>query len=99
MSNEERFKLYSATYLILIKDKKILLLKRLNTGWQDGNYSLISGHLDGKETVTESMARETKEESGININPEDLKVTHTMHRISHDREYVDFFLTTTKWQG
>lgn len=99
MNNGERFKLYAATYLILIKNEKILLLKRFNTGWQDGNYSLISGHLDGNETVTESMAREAKEESGIIIKPENLKVIHTMHRISKDREYIDFFLTAIKWQG
>ncbi len=99
MSNGERFKLYSATYLILIKDGKILLLKRFNTGWQDDNYSLISGHLDGNETVADSMTREAKEESGINIQPDDLKVVHTMHRITKDREYIDFFLIANQWKG
>lgn len=64
---------------------------------------MISGHLDGNETVTECMAREAKEESGIRINPVDLKVVHTMHRLSkgvtEDREYIDFFLSTDKWVG
>jgi hypothetical protein len=45
--NNERFKLTPAVYLILVKERKILLAKRKNTGWMDGFYSLVSDHMDG----------------------------------------------------
>jgi len=99
MSNE-RFTLRCATYLLLIKSGKILLQRRFNTGWEDGKYTLISGHLDGSETVKQAMVREAKEEAGIIIKSVDLHVVHTIHRKSNKNlEYIDFFLSCDKWQG
>ncbi len=99
MSNE-RFTLRCATYLLLIKSGKILLQRRFNTGWEDGKYTLISGHLDGNETVKQATIREAKEEAGIIIKSEGLHVVHTMHRKSNNNlEYIDFFLSCNKWQG
>ena len=45
------FKFKSAVHLFLIQDDKILLLRRYNTGYEDGNYSVIAGHLAGGEQV------------------------------------------------
>lgn len=95
---DEKFTLRSAVYLILIDNGKVLLLRRFHTGWEDGKYTLIAGHLDGDETVTETMSREAMEEADLKIDPLDLEVVHTMHRKS-DKEYIDFFLTVKKWQG
>lgn len=44
---EERYKFICAVYLLLIKENQILLLKRANTGYEDGKYSLVAGHMDG----------------------------------------------------
>lgn len=66
---KERFKYIGSSYLILIKEGSILLLKRANTGFMDGYYSLPAGHLDGDETAREGGSREIKEEIGIDINP------------------------------
>jgi len=96
--NKERFKLVCAVHLLLIKDGKILLLRRYNTGYEDGNYSVIAGHLDGGETATVAMAREALEEGNMTVDPSDLSVVHTMHRQADD-ERIDFFLTTEKWNG
>jgi len=35
----------------------------------------------------------------VKILPEDLKIRTCIHRHSGDREYVDFFLTCTKFEG
>lgn len=96
--NKERFTLRSASYLILLQDNQILLLKRKNTGWMDGHYSLIAGHLDGGETVAQTMAREAEEEAGVRIAHKNLRVVHVMHRKSN-LEYIDFFLVADKWLG
>jgi 8-oxo-dGTP diphosphatase len=95
---EKRFKLILSVYLILIKDGKTLLLRRQNTGYEDGNYGLVSGHADGNEPATAATAREASEEAGISINPEDLTFAHCMHRLQAD-ERIDLFFTVDKWQG
>lgn len=98
---KERFKVIPAVHLFLIKDGKILLSRRYNTGYEDGNYSVIAGHLDGQETATQTMVREAMEETGIIVEPNDLKVVHAMHRKKkgESEERVDFFFTAEKWQG
>lgn len=94
----ERLGSIVAVHLLLIKDGKILLSRRYNTGYEDGNYSVTSGHLEKDETVTQAMVRETKEEAGIDISTADLHCAHVMHRNSDDSR-IDFFFTADKWQG
>jgi 8-oxo-dGTP diphosphatase len=101
---KERFKITPASYLVLIKDGAILLARRFNTGYEDGNYSLPAGHLDGGETFRQAMAREAKEEIGIVIDPNALQVVHVMHRlvVFEDigvRERIDVFIKADKWDG
>lgn len=97
----ERFKAIVAVHLFLIKDNKILLLRRFNTGYEDGNYSVPAGHIDGGESVIDAMIREAKEEAGITIEENDLKFAHVMHRIKKEEneERIDFFFTCEEWQG
>ncbi len=95
---EERFKLISAVHIFVIKDHQILLLRRFNTGFADGQYSVVAGHLDGNEEIKTAAIREAKEEAGIIIKPDDIQVVGVMHRISND-ERIDFFLTTKRWLG
>lgn len=94
-----KFTLRSAVYLILFKKNKILLLRRFNTGWMDGKYSLIAGHLDGSESVTNAMIREAYEETGIKITRENLIPATVIHRKTPDQEYIDFFFVARKWIG
>ena len=95
---EERFTLRAAVYLILLKGDKVLLLRRFNTGWMDGKYSLVSGHLDGNETISQSLIREAFEEAKIRIDKNDLIPATVIHRKS-DCEYIDFFFVVKKWGG
>lgn len=94
-----RYRIRAAVYLILVKDNKILLQRRFNTGWMDGKYTLVSGHLDRHETVSQAMVRETMEEAGIKINLTDLKPATVLHRKSPGQEYIDFFFVAKKWEG
>jgi len=95
----ERFKLVTAVHLILIEEGKILLQRRYNTGYEDGNYSVVAGHIDGNESVITAMKRESLEEAGIKIKEEDLEIVHVMHRKTPDRESIDYFLTCKKYEG
>lgn len=95
----ERFKLVVAVHLILIENGKILLLRRYNTGYEDGNYSVVAGHIDGNESVIKAMQREALEEAGIKIKEEDLEIVHVMHRKTQNRESIDYFLTCKNYEG
>lgn len=53
-----KFTLRGAVHGLLMRDNKVLLLRRFNTGWQDGNYALPAGHIDGNETFTTALVRE-----------------------------------------
>ena len=94
----ERLRAILAVYLVVIKEKKTLLYLRQNTGYSDGMYSLIAGHVEKGESVIQAMIREAKEEAGIDIDPYNLKPLCTMHRFS-DSERVDFFFELINWEG
>ncbi|HZO75476.1 MAG TPA: NUDIX domain-containing protein [Ktedonobacteraceae bacterium] len=94
----EKFKVLVAVHLFLIRNAEILLLRRYNTGYADGQYSVIAGHLDGNEEIKAAMIREAKEEAGITLSPQDLQVVGVMHRKAED-ERIDFFLAATWWDG
>src|SRR5476651_2120034 len=94
-----RFKLRSAVYLLPIRENKVLLSRRFNTGWMDGMYSLVAGHIDGNEPVTQAMIREAAEEVGIIVTKQDLKLATVIHRKTSDQEYIDFFFVTKHWTG
>jgi 8-oxo-dGTP diphosphatase len=93
-----RAKFAVAVHIFLVQNGEVLLLRRYNTGYEDGKYSVVAGHIDGAETVRQASSREAEEEVGINIKPQDLRVVEIMHRKSED-ERVDFFLEAKKWSG
>lgn len=98
----ERFKLIPAVYVVLRRGNEVLLLRRANTGYQDGRYSLPAGHLEGDELGTMGIVREAKEEAGITLDPKDLELVHVSHRLSRNQvgqERLDLFFEATKWQG
>lgn len=93
-----RFKMRVAVHLILKLGDEILLLRRYNTGYEDGNYSVVAGHVDGNETIISAMKREAKEEACIEIDENDLKIVQVMHRKAED-ESIDYFIYCDKYTG
>jgi 8-oxo-dGTP diphosphatase len=85
-------------HLFFFRENQILLLRRFNTGFRDGEYSVPAGHLDGGETVVAAAAREAEEEIGVQVKAKDTSFSSVMHRIEGD-ERVDFFVHVHKWQG
>src|SRR5262249_16616509 len=63
-----------------------------HTGYEDGRLSVVAGHVEPGESVTQAAIREASEEGGVKISRERLRVVGVMHRKSQD-ERVDFFLT------
>jgi 8-oxo-dGTP diphosphatase len=94
----ERFKLVPETHLLLVWDDRILLLRRCNTDYEDGKYSVVAGHMDGAETAREAICREAREEAGIELAPDDLAFAQVVHRADRG-ERVSFFFSASRWRG
>ena len=85
-------------HLLFFREDQVLLLRRFNTGYADGQYSVPAGHLDGGETVLAAARREGLEETGVHIEAGDVVFSSVVHRRDGD-ERVDFFVHVHKWQG
>lgn len=98
---KSRFKLTVAVYVIFRKGNKVLLLKRKNTGYHDGDYSLVAGHIEGGESLKDAACREALEEVGAKISSKDLALVHILHRRSDEPENInerlDFYFEVIKW--
>jgi len=73
------------------KNEQILLLKRQNTGYRDGEWGLVSGHVEKGESMVEALLREAREEAGLDIPADELQFGCLLHRNSDDSERVDLF--------
>lgn len=99
-SNSERFRVKAGSHLLLMKNGRIFMLRRAGTGYGDGMYALIAGHLDPRETMRENIIREAREEVGIGIRKNDLKLLHVMHKIGRaEHGLLIFYWTTKRWTG
>jgi 8-oxo-dGTP diphosphatase len=88
----------ATVHLLFFRDNQVLLLRRFNTGYADGQYSVPAGHLEGGETVVTAAAREAEEETGLRIEVDDIAFSSVVHRKDSD-ERVDFFVHVRNWQG
>ena len=87
-----------AVHLFLSNDSgEILMLRRLNTGFKDGEYALVAGHVEDGESLKGAMIREAREETGITLSPDKLEVVGVIPSLFDD--YVYFFLHADSWCG
>ncbi len=91
---KDRHKVAAAVYIILKKDDQVLLMRRANTGYCDGSYSLPSGHIEDGEMPEQAAVREAKEEVGVKI--QDLRFATALYT---DDNYVCFFFEAGSWEG
>ena len=97
--NEERNAIPITALLMLRKENKVLLLRRFNTGYEDGKYCFPGGHVEKGEPIHKAMIREAREEIGIEIEYKNLNLTHIFNRKVKDNAYVDFIFECKEWRG
>lgn len=96
----ERYRSIIDVHVILPRDGEILLLERQGTGYCDGMLHLPSGHLEQGEPIPDGAAREAREEVGVRIAPETLRLVAVVHhRQSPDLARVGMFLLAERWSG
>jgi ADP-ribose pyrophosphatase YjhB (NUDIX family) len=94
----DRFRQIAEVHLVLFREGRTLLLRRFNTGWRDGDYSVVAGHVEAGESAARAMIREAREEAGLELAPTDLRLVHVVHRLS-DSERLSLFFTADRWRG
>jgi 8-oxo-dGTP diphosphatase len=100
-SKPDRLKPYIAVMLLLVKDDHVLLQRRFKTGYADGFYNPISGHVDAHEFALDALMREAKEEAGIILNPHSLRLAHIQQLISDNggKDFMYLYFECTEWKG
>lgn len=91
MAGPERFRLIPEAHLFIVRDGTTLLLRRANTGYEDGNYGVVAGHIEGGESARAATCREALEEAGLRIAPADLRFAHVVHRTTRGERISLFF--------
>lgn len=102
-----RFQVVPAAYVVFLREgthgAEVLLHLRRNTGYMDGYWATIAGHVEAGESVLAAAAREAYEEVGVVIAPRDLLPLTVMHRTQNDgdpiEERVDFIFACRSWVG
>ena len=94
----ERFKNVVCADLLIKKRENdntyILLMKRQNTGNDDGYYELPGGHLEENEDIFDAMIREAKEELCVSLKRDDIRLIHILHHYHGER--INFIFETEK---
>ena len=96
-----------AAYLLLLREgpagTEVLLHLRQGTGYRDGHWAVLAGHVEAGESVLEAAVREAAEEAGVEVALDDLEPLCTVHRTLRGGgpidQRADFFLATRRWAG
>ena len=84
--------------LLLMRNGRILLRERVNTGYGDGAYEPPTGQLADQETIVETAIRVASAEAGTAITAENVSLAHVMHDVSGGGR-IAFFLSVSGWTG
>jgi 8-oxo-dGTP pyrophosphatase MutT (NUDIX family) len=84
--------------LLVVRNGRIMLHERANTGYGDGAYEPPSGQLADRETIVEAAVRVAWAQAGIAVGAENVSLAHVMHDVC-GRGRIAFFLTVSGWRG
>lgn len=102
MTTPDRHKIIPAVWMIVKNDQnQIFLLRRANTGWRDGWWTVPAGHVEEGESPTHAAIRELREEVGITTTVNDLQSPLVYFYPADDglHERVSIFFTVTNYTG
>lgn len=92
----------AAVHLLLRRhDGSILMIRRHNTGYEDGKWSVPAGHIDPNESALGALVREASEELSLSLDRSSLNFCHAMHKRDpvDQAERIDFFFACNSWHG
>ncbi len=83
--------------LILEYQGLVLLLKQTSTN--GGKYTLVGGTIENDEFAKKSLIRESMEEAGIKLKPENLELVHMLHKKKGPNSRVVLYFKSKNWKG
>ena len=83
--------------LLLMRNGRILLRERANTGYGDGAYEPPSGELADRETIVDTAIR-VAYSAGVVIGGDNVSLAHVMHDVSGSGR-IGFYLSVSGWTG
>lgn len=86
-------------YAVLRQNGDVLMQKRQNTGFGDGQYSFVGGHVEDGENIRQAVIREAREEIGILIPDHALSLVLVLHRKTPNGVFLNFFFEATAWEN
>ncbi len=98
LGGQQRRRVVVDVILLLMRNGRILLRERANTGYGDGAYEPPTGQLADRETIVETAVRVASAEAGIVISAQNVSLAHVMHDVSGSGR-IAFFLTVAGWEG
>lgn len=85
---------------LFLREGKILLQLRQNTGFRDGFWDFAgSGHIEQGERAKTAACREIKEELGLTVTEKDLTFLHLSQLVFADRTYIYFYFMVERFEG
>ncbi len=77
------------------------MLRRANTGWRDGSWTVPAGHVEKKEGPIAAAVRELYEETGLIVTPNQLSepLVYFYPEDSHENERVSLFFELNEYNG
>jgi ADP-ribose pyrophosphatase YjhB (NUDIX family) len=82
-------------------DNKIAFVMRSNKSWMNHHYSLLAGRVELGEVLADAAIREAKEEGGVDIVRNKLRLKLTMHVRENGEEesWIESFFVASDWVG
>lgn len=80
MSDEPQPSAVRDVYVLARRNNEVLLLLRSGTGYKDQQWGPPSGKVEPGETYRQAAARELHEETGLHVEPRQLRFGHVIER-------------------
>jgi len=91
--------LVRTAWTLILSNNRILLYKRKNTWYENGNYGLPGGVVDEGETPELAAVRETKEETSVLIDTSTLELLRVVPFEYTDKIYHNHYFRAHTWSG
>ncbi|MFD7163596.1 NUDIX domain-containing protein [Streptomyces violascens] len=98
MPNPTHSAIVYAGLILEDSDGDILFMRRANTGFADGQWSLPGGRVDPGELLVQAAAREGEEELGVKAR--DLRTAYVLNKVTDQGvPVIGWYFHTTQWDG
>ncbi|MBD0742976.1 NUDIX domain-containing protein [Streptomyces sp. CBMA152] len=99
MSDAQTPVIFFAGIILENRDGHVLMMRRANTGFADGQWSLPGGRVDPGELAVQAAAREANEEVAADVQVNDLRTVHVINKVGEKGEPIVGWYFHTRWEG